>query len=204
MTDEYEPDYTAQSKRDIVNAFMELSRATTGTRNERTHAFLEGERLDALLGMISFGISLRDTAAMAELTYSTLQKRLTDDPDLRSKYEGARVRQSEAVLDEIAEIERKTEHEGLDPKAAGVLIGSKQWRAERLNPKRYGPRSFQHIETIDQTALHLEAVRQLARERREAIGVVATVMPAKPVIEGHCQEVIESGGTDKADDTDVR
>jgi hypothetical protein len=155
------------SRPEVVNEFMAIVRnAVAPTRSERTRMFLEGERLEALLGMVSGGISLRDACSMADITYSTIQKHLTDTPELRPLYEGARIRQAEAVLDEIAEIERKTEFDGLDPKAAGVLIGSKQWRAERLNPKRYGPRSFQHIETVDQTALHLEAVRQLSRERR--------------------------------------
>jgi hypothetical protein len=106
---------------------------------------------------------------MAEITYATIQRRLTEDAELRPLYEAARMRQAEAVLDELAEIERKVEEEDFDPKAAQVLIGSKQWRAERLNPKRYGPRSFQHIETVDNTKLHLEAVRQLARDSRAAL-----------------------------------
>lgn len=157
------------SRRDALNDFLSVARTVEGERKDRTRAFLAGEPLEALLGLVSSGISLRDACAMAELTYSTLQKALTDDPALRPLYEGARVRQAEAVLDEIESIEQAVEHEGMDPKAAQVLIGSKQWRAERLNPKRYGPRSFQHIETVDSTQLHLEAVRQLARERREAL-----------------------------------
>lgn len=171
------------SRREALNEFLAIARAVQGTRSERTRAFTEGECLEALLGVVSSGISLRDACAMAELTYSTLQKKLTDDPALRPLYEGARVRQAEAVLDEISSIEQAVQHEGMDPKAAQVLIGSKQWRAERLNPKRYGPRSFQHIETVDQTALHLEAVRQLARERREALTHKQSASPL-PAIEG--------------------
>ena len=138
-------------------------------RKERTVAFLQGEYLDALLGVISANVSLRDACKVVDIAYSSVQKALTEDPALRPRYEAARTRQAEAIMDEIAELEHKLEFENLDPKAAQVLIGSKQWRAERMNPKRYGPRSFQHIETVDQTALHLEAVRQLARERREAL-----------------------------------
>lgn len=156
-------------RRDALNEFMGLVRGLEGSRKERTQAMLEGEYLEALLGVVASGVSLRDACVMADVVYSTIQKRLTDDPALRPLYEGARVRQAEAVLDEIAGIEEEVQHNGMDPKAAQVLIGSKQWRAERLNPKRYGPRSFQHIETVDQTALHLEAVRQLARERKEAL-----------------------------------
>lgn len=156
-------------RREALNEFVAIARTIEGDRKTRTRAFLEGDPLEALLGVVSSGISLRDACAMADVVYSTLQKHLTDDPRLRPLYEGARVRQAEAVLDEIAAIEYEVEHNKMDPKAAQVLIGSKQWRAERLNPRRYGPRSFQHIETVDQTALHLEAVRQLARDRREAL-----------------------------------
>lgn len=180
-------------RRDALNEFMALTKGLEGPRKERTLQYLEGERLDALLGVISSGVSLRDACTMADIVYSTVQKRLTDDPVLRPLYEGARVRQAEAVLDEIAGIEHAVQHEDMDPKAAQVLIGSKQWRAERLNPRRYGPRSFQHIETVDQTALHLEAVRQLARERREerALAHQQPATQALPAIEG-VFEVVEA------------
>jgi type IV secretory pathway VirJ component len=176
--------------RDAVNEFMALARNTEApSRHLRTLAFLEGERLDALLGLVSAGTSLRDSCAMAEITYATIQKRLTEDAELRPLYEAARMRQAEAVLDELAEIERKVEEEKFDPKAAQVLIGSKQWRAERLNPKRYGPRSFQHIETVDNTKLHLEAVRQLARDTRAALAHQLGATQALPVIEGEFVDV---------------
>lgn len=156
-----------------VAALNELVRAGNALellpRKDRTAALLQGEYLDALLGVISANVSLRDACKVVDVAYASVQKALTEDPELRPKYEAARSRQAEAIMDEIAELEDKVEFEGLDPKAAQVLIGSKQWRAERMNPKRYGPRSFQHIETVDQTALHLEAVRQLARERRESL-----------------------------------
>jgi hypothetical protein len=177
------------SRRVALNEFLSFAKTIEGTRKERTQAFLVGDPLEALLGLISSGVSLRDACAMADVVYSTLQKRLTEDAELRPRYEGARTRQAEAVIDEIAEIERQVEEDNLDPKAAQVLIGSKQWRAERLNPKRYGPRSFQHIETVDQTQLHLEAVRLLARERREALTVSATVKPELPAIEASYVDV---------------
>ena len=186
-------------RRDALNEFIALAKTVEGERKHRTRAFLEGELLEALLGLVSSGVSLRDACVMADLTYSTLQKALTDDPKLRPLYEGARVRQAEAVLDEISAIEHEVQHEGLDPKAAQVLIGSKQWRAERLNPKRYGPRSFQHIETVDQTALHLEAVRQLARERREALAHQPAATQALPPVEYVDAEIVPASdeGVDK-------
>jgi hypothetical protein len=186
------------SKIEILNEFTALSMTVEGTRQERTAAFCSGELLDAILGVISSGVSLRDACAIANIAYSTVQKKLTNDPALLPLYEGARVRQAEAVLDDIERVEQKVEFEGLDPRAAQVLIGSKQWRAERLNPKRYGPRSFQHIETVDSTQLHLEAVRQLARERREALTHQPAGAQVPVVIDGEF-EVVQPGPEDGVD-----
>lgn len=170
MSDPYEPQSEVGRKVQVLNELAKVSGPLAEMkRADRTQAFLEGDLLEALLAVVSANVSLRDACKIADITYGTVQKQLTEGVELRPKYEAARSRQAEAIMDEIAELEDKVEFESLDPKAAQVLIGSKQWRAERMNPKRYGPRSFQHIETIDQTALHLEAVRQLAKERREAL-----------------------------------
>lgn len=162
-------------------------------RKQQTQEFLGNrEAVEGMLGSIGAGMSLRDWCVIHGMIYSTVQLRLTTDEELRPLYEAARTRQAEAVLDEIKELEERLEgKEGtdpIDPKAAAVLIGSKQWRAERLNPKRYGQRSYQQIETIDQTKLHLEALRQLGAKRVPAVDVTprpaaVTHQPATEVVE---------------------
>lgn len=157
---------------------------TKAERKALTQELLsDREAIEGVLSKIAAGMSLRDICMIEDYIYSTVQLRLTTDPELRPLYEAARTRQAEAVLDEIKEIEERLEggegRDPIDPKAAAVLIGSKQWRAARLNPKRYGERTFQHIETVDQTKLHLEALRAIGAQRVAAIDVT----PARPQLE---------------------
>ena len=57
----------------------------------------------------------------------------------------ARVRegpQSDWLVDDIARVERRVETGELPPDAARVLIHSKQWRAAKLAPKKYGDKTL--------------------------------------------------------------
>ncbi len=138
-------------------------------------------QVEVMLGAIGSGMSLRDWCVINDVVYSTVQVRLTTDEALRPLYEAARQRQAEAVLDEIKELEERLEGvEGrptIDPKAAAVLIGSKQWRAERLNPKRYGQRSYQEVTTLDANRLHMDALREITQRRLRATAVDVTPRP---------------------------
>lgn len=141
------------------------------SRKQRTQILLaDQEQLSLMLGAIGSGMSLRDWCVINDVIYSTVQLRLTTDENLRPMYEAARMRQAEAVLDEIKELEERLEgvegREPIDPKAAAVLIGSKQWRAERLNPRRYGQRSYQEVAHIDASAQHLKELRSITQRRR--------------------------------------
>lgn len=165
-------------------------------RKQRTQDLLaDRERVESMLAAIGSGMSLRDWCVINDVIYSTVQLRLTTDAELKVLYEAARVRQAEAVLDEIKELEERLEgKEGLtpiDPKAAAVLIGSKQWRAERLNPKRYGQRSYQEIETVDKTRLHIEALKQIG-ERRRRREVDVTPRPAQLPSGVKAQDVVDA------------
>lgn len=142
------------------------------TRKQRTLLLLsDQQQLELMFGAIGSGMSLRDWCVINGVVYSTVQLRVTQDESLRPLYEAARMRQAEAVLDEIKELEERLEgvegKEPIDPKAAQVLIGSKQWRAERLNPRRYGQRSYQEVTTIDQSKAHLEELRKITGSRKQ-------------------------------------
>jgi hypothetical protein len=148
------------------------------SRKQRTQELLADQTsIETMLAAVGSGMSLRDWCVINGVIYSTVQLRLTTDDALRPLYYAARERQSEAVLDEIKELEERLEgvegREPIDPKAAAVLIGSKQWRAERLNPKRYGQRSYQEVTQIDATKAHLDELRRITQERKR---VTATVV----------------------------
>jgi hypothetical protein len=57
----------------------------------------------------------------------------------------------------------RVETEQIDPNAAKVAIGARQWLAERMDAKRWGNRIQQDVQITDTTQLHLEAVRNLMR-----------------------------------------
>ena len=140
-------------------------------RRQRTQELLANrDAIDSMLSALGAGMSLRDWCVINGVIYSTVQVKLATDEELRPLYEAARMRQAEAVLDEIKELEERLEgvegRQPIDPKAAAVLIGSKQWRAERLNPKRYGQRSYQEITTVDERKQHLDELRKITAERR--------------------------------------
>jgi hypothetical protein len=148
-------------------------------RKVRTQELLaDPAGIESMLAAIGSGMSLRDWCMINGVVYSTVQLRLVTDDTLRPMYEAARIRQAEAVLDEIKELEERLEgvegREPIDPKAAAVLIGSKQWRAERLNPKRYGQRSYQEVTTFDANKAHLEELKKLTERRRVTATLVGS------------------------------
>lgn len=70
--------------------------------------------------------------------YKTITRWMDANPEFAAKCARAREAYADKVVDEMTELEDKVINDGLDPAAARVAIGSKQWRAERLNRKKYG------------------------------------------------------------------
>lgn len=92
---------------------------------------------------IADGESLRMICADAKMPgRRTVLDWLDDDrySAFRAKYARARENQADYLEEEMCDIERDTLSGKLDPKAARVVLGSKQWRAEKLAPKKYGNR----------------------------------------------------------------
>jgi hypothetical protein len=65
-------------------------------------------------------------------------------PEFSAKCARARDAQADWLQDDMADIERDVLTGALDPQAARVVLSSKQWRASKLAPKKYGDR--QHLE----------------------------------------------------------
>lgn len=61
-------------------------------------------------------------------------------PEFAAKCARARVDQSDFIFDDISQIERQTLSGEVDAAAARCVIASKQWRASKLAPKKYGDR----------------------------------------------------------------
>ena len=97
------------------------------------------------------------------VTYGQLLKRIQSDPEMNERYETVRNARALANAERIEQLAEKVELEQIDPNAAKVSIGARQWLAERMDPKRWGNKIQQDVKITDTTQLHLEAVRNLMR-----------------------------------------
>jgi hypothetical protein len=97
------------------------------------------------------------------VTYGQLLKRIQSDPEMNERYETVRNARALANAERIEQLAEKVELEQIDPNAAKVSIGARQWLAERMDSKRWGNRVSQQITLTDTTQLHLEAVRNLMK-----------------------------------------
>lgn len=71
----------------------------------------------------------------------TVERWMESDPVFAAKCARARQSQADYVFDDIKRIEVKTERGLIDPAAARAILSSKQWRADKLSPKKYGTRT---------------------------------------------------------------
>ena len=123
------------------------------------------------------GHSLRSfTGDGSIVPYSVLFDRIQKDPALNEKYELIRNARALANAERIEQLAEKVEMEQIDPNAAKVSIGARQWLAERMDAKRWGNKIQQDIKLTDTTQLHLQAVRDLMR-------TVAHVEPEKLTVD---------------------
>jgi len=110
------------------------------------------------------GNSLRSfTGDGSVIPYSVLFDRIQKDPELNEKYELVRNARALANAERIEELASKVELEQIDPNAAKVSIGARQWLAERMDAKRWGNKIQQDIKVTDTTQLHLAAIRDLMK-----------------------------------------
>jgi hypothetical protein len=110
------------------------------------------------------GNTLRSfTGDGSTVTYGQLLKRIQSDPEMNERYETVRNARALANAERIEQLAEKVELEQIDPNAAKVSIGARQWLAERMDPKRWGNKIQQDVKITDTTQLHLEAVRNLMR-----------------------------------------
>jgi len=153
-------------------------------RRQRTIEFLASEdSLEDLFAHISAGQSLRDYCVVKDMPYSTVQSALRGTEALEARYQAALDARSDLQRDKIEEIVEQVERGDIDPKAAAVAIGGRQWLAKVMNRKRYGDQQVVDVAVTDKTRLHLEALRLLARRPRAQVEVAQVPPVALPVKE---------------------
>ena len=109
------------------------------------------------------GNTLRSFISGSEVPYGVLWRKMQSDPVLMERYEIVRNARALANAERIEALADKVETEQIDPNAAKVAIGARQWLAERMDPKRWGNKIQQDVKITDTTQLHLQAVRDLMR-----------------------------------------
>ena len=109
------------------------------------------------------GNTLRSFISGSEVPYGVLWRKMQSDPVLMERYEIVRNARALANAERIEALADKVETEQIDPNAAKVAMGARQWLAERMDPKRWGNKIQQDVKITDTTQLHLEAVRNLMR-----------------------------------------
>ncbi len=75
----------------------------------------------------------------------TVAKWMDDNPDFFAKCARARVLQAEAAHDQMILIEDGAIDGSIPADVARVVLSSKQWRASKLNPKKYGDKITQQL-----------------------------------------------------------
>lgn len=92
-----------------------------------------------ILGKIADGQSLRSICSAADMPDRvTVMRWMLIDPEFATRCAHARVMQADALEDDMGGIEDRTLRGEIDPAAARVVLSSKQWRASKLAPKKYG------------------------------------------------------------------
>lgn len=101
------------------------------------------EKADAFCELLSTDMSERAICAMSDMPdRRTLGRWREEHPEFAAKCARAREAQADYLADEMAEIEGKTLRGEVEAAAARCVLSSKQWRASKLSPKRYGDRTI--------------------------------------------------------------
>lgn len=83
--------------------------------------------------------SLRQICASEGMPHrSTVDRWADDNPDFAARRARAREAQADSIFDDMADIEDRTLKGRIGAAVARAVLSSKQWRASKLAPKKYG------------------------------------------------------------------
>ena len=133
-------------------------------RREKALTVMESSDFwDQLWIHLADGNSLSSFVKGSEIPYQLLWETIQSDPARHEKFELVRTARALANAERIEALADQVEQEQIDPNAAKVAMGARQWLAERMDPKRWGNKIQNDVRITDTTALHLAAVRDLMR-----------------------------------------
>lgn len=94
---------------------------------------------DEICAKLSDGQSLRKICQAEGMPdRRTVERWMASDESFAAKCARARDYGTDLILDDMEDIETGTLKGTIDPRAASVVLSSKQWRASKLAPKKYG------------------------------------------------------------------
>jgi hypothetical protein len=97
------------------------------------------ELADEICSRLVEGESLRQICRDDHMPHRrTVLRWQAEKPDFATIIARAREGQADCLHDDMADIEAEIRSGALEPQAARVIIWSKQWRAGKLAPKKYG------------------------------------------------------------------
>lgn len=115
---------------------------TTKIKNPVGRPSVYSEELaDRICERLVEGESLRKICADEEMpNKATVSRWIASNDNFATRCARARETGADVLLDEMEDIEDRTLGGELDHRAANVVLSSKQWRASKLAPKKYGAR----------------------------------------------------------------
>jgi len=112
--------------------------APTPRKTGRPTAFTD-KLADQICEALANKKSMRQICAAANMPHrTTVQEWIAKDPAFATKCARAREEQADAIVEDCIDIENKTLTGKIHPAAARAVLASKQWRASKLAPKKYG------------------------------------------------------------------
>lgn len=130
-----------------------------------------------LLEELMSGKSMRQVCDMEGMPHRmTVIRWMAEDKEFATKCARAREIQADTIEEDMADIEDEVLQGRIDPAAARVVLSSKQWRASKMAPKKYGDKvtlagdkenPLQVEQTLDVSKLSTAALTEILAAKNE-------------------------------------
>lgn len=132
---------------------------------------------------VADGRALETAAKAHNLSRAAIRRYMAVSPEARAEFELARTQQTEALMDELMEVQASTT---IDPRLQANRIKALTWMIEKRDPQRYGQRSSVDLNVKGQIDLTRALADSDKREqdllaRRAALALPAAVVVNSPV-----------------------
>lgn len=114
---------------------------------------------DQICNLLSEAKSMRAICSMPDMpSRRTVLRWMSEDEAFAAKCGRAREEQADWLHDDMGDIEERVLAGSLDYQAGRVVLSSKQWRAAKLAPKKYGDRLHTENQQLDRNGKPVDPV----------------------------------------------